>query len=187
MFVAVELAPALHQAVVEAQQRLEAAGARVRWIKPANLHFTLRFLGEVTPAQVALAKIATREAVAGITPFSIVLQRLGAFPSFQRPQVVWMGVSDGAQEFQALAARLEDRLVHHRFPPSDRPFKPHLTLARIRETRQWGDVVRALTQDQDAEAGSMTVDVVVVMESHLSPKGPVYTRLEEVSLSGHEK
>lgn len=187
IFIAVELSPALHNAVVHTQQHLEAAGARIRWIKPANLHFTLRFLGEIPLAQVALAKVATREAVEGVAPFSITLQRLGAFPSFQRPQVVWIGVTDGAKEMQALAAQLEARLLHHRFPPSDRPFRPHLTLARIRDTRQWRDVVRALTQDQEALIGSQRVEAVTVMESQLNPKGPAYTPLEEVSLPGHEK
>jgi 2'-5' RNA ligase len=187
IFIAVELAPALHQAVVDTQQRLEAAGAKVRWIKPDHLHFTLRFLGEVSPAQVALAKIATREAVEGLHPFTIVLQSLGAFPSFQRPQVVWIGVTEGAQELETLAARVDARVLHHRLPPADHPFRPHLTLARIRDARQWGDVVRALMRDRDAAVGSQEVQAVAVMESRLTPKGPVYTRVEEVSLPDHEK
>ncbi len=187
IFVAVELEPTLHQAVVELQHDLEAAGARIRWIKPGQLHFTLRFLGEITPAQVALVKVATREATSGIGPFTIVLKQLGAFPSFQRPQVVWVGVEDGAAEMEALAARLEARLAHHRFPPEERPFKPHLTLARIRDARQWGDVVRALTQFRDIAVGSQQVRAVTVMESQLTPGGPVYARVEEVSFQGHEK
>ncbi len=187
IFIAVELDPALHQHVVEAQRRLEAAGARIRWIKPGNLHFTLRFLGEITPAQVALAKIASREAVAGIRPFAIALTHLGAFPSLQRPQVVWIGVGDGAQALEALAQRLDDRLAHHRFPLEDRTFRPHLTLARVRDARQWGDVVRALTQHAELPVGSQEVRTISVMESHLTPDGPIYARVEEVSLHGHEK
>ncbi len=187
IFIAVELDTALHQAVVDTQTRLEAAGAKVRWIRPGNLHFTLRFLGEITPAQVALAKVATREAVNGIAPFTISLRSLGAFPSFQRPQVVWIGVEEGAQELQALADRVQARLLHHRFPPEDRPFRPHLTLARIRDSRQWGDIVRALIQYRDVLVGTQQVRAVTVMESHLTRQGPVYTRVEEVSLRDHEK
>lgn len=187
IFIAVELDPALHQAVVDTQTRLEAAGAKVRWIRPGNLHFTLRFLGEITPAQVALARVATREAVNGIAPFTISLRSLGAFPSFQRPQVVWIGVEEGAQDLQALADRVQARLLHHRFPPEDRPFRPHLTLARIRDSRQWGDIVRALTQHRDVVVGTQQVHAVTVMESHLTPQGPVYARVEEVSLLDHEK
>jgi len=187
IFIAVELDSTLHQAVIELQHQLEAAGARVHWNKPGQLHFTVRFIGEITPAQVALVKVATREAVSEIAPFTITLRRLGAFPSFQRPQVVWVGVEDGAAELQALAAKLETQLAHHRFPPEERPFRPHLTLARIRDERQWGDVVRALTQFRDAAVGSQQVQAVTVMESELTPRGPVYTRVEEVSLHNHEK
>ncbi len=187
IFIAVELDPALHQAVVDTQARLDAAGAKVRWIRPGNLHFTLRFLGEITPAQVALAKVATREAVNGVAPFTISLRSLGAFPSFQRPQVVWIGVEEGAADLQALADRLQARLLHHRFPPEDHPFRPHLTLARIRDSRQWGDIVRALTQYRDVVVGTQQVRAVAVMESHLTPQGPVYARVEEVSLQDHEK
>ncbi len=187
IFIAVELDATLHQAVIELQHQLEAAGARVRWNKPAQLHFTLRFLGEITPAQVALVKVATREAVNEIAPFTITLRQLGAFPSFHRPQVVWVSVEDGAAELQTLAAQLETQLTHHRFPPEERPFRPHLTLARIRDERQWGDVVRALTQFRDIGVGSQRVQAVTVMESELTPRGPVYTRVEEVSLHSHEK
>lgn len=186
IFIAVELDPALHEAVVATQRALEDAGARIRWVKPASLHFTLRFLGEVTPTQVALAKIATREAARGVAPFSITLRRLGAFPSLQRPQVVWVGVEDGAEHLEALARRLDERLVYYHFPSDDRRFRPHLTLARVRDARQWGNVVRALTRYRDVEIGTQTVRAICVMESTLTPQGPVYTRLEEVSLETHE-
>ena len=187
IFIAVELDSTLHQAVIELQHQLEAAGARVRWNKPGQLHFTLRFIGEIMPAQVALVKVATREAVNEIAPFTITLRQLGAFPSFHRPQVVWVGVEDGAAELQAVAAKLETHLAHHRFPPEERPFRPHLTLARIRDERQWGDVVRALTRFRDIGVGSQQVQAVTVMESELTPRGPIYTRVEEVSLHSHEK
>lgn len=187
IFVAVELDPALHRAVVEAQRRLEAAGAKVRWIKPDHLHFTLRFLGEITPVQLALVKVATREAAQGIAPFGVILKRLGGFPSLHRPQVIWIGVEEGAPDLVAMANRLNERLVHHRFPPEDRKFRPHLTLARIRDARQWGDIVRALTQSQDIAVGSQQVQAMAVMESRLTRDGPIYTRVEEVSLQAHEK
>ena len=186
IFIAVELDPALHQAVAATQRALEDAGARIKWVKPANLHFTLRFLGEITPAQVALAKVATREAARDFAPFAITLRRLGAFPSLHRPQVVWVGVDQGAEELEALARRVNERLAHYRFPAEDRRFRPHLTLARVRDARQWGDVVRALDRYREVEVGTQTVQAVCVMESRLTPHGPVYARVEEVVLGDHE-
>lgn len=187
IFIAVELDPALHQAVIDTQQRLESAGAKVRWIKSHGLHFTLRFLGEISMAQVARVRLATREAASGVQPFSITLRSLGAFPSLQRPQVVWIGVDEGREPLEAVAERLDGVLAHHRFPRERRKFRPHLTLARVRDSRQWGDLVRALAQFKDVEVGSQRVEALTVMESQLMPQGPLYTRVEEVSLSPYEK
>src|SRR2546428_563869 len=136
----------------------------------------LRSIGAVTPAQVALVKVGTREAVNEVTQFTIALRQLGAFPSLHRPQILWVGVEDGAAELQALAAKLETQLAHHRFPPEERPFRPHLTLARIRDERQWGDVVRALTQFRDFGVGSQRVQAGAGVERQLDPRGAGFTR-----------
>lgn len=187
IFIAVEVAPELQQVIAETEQRLEEAGAKLRWTKPANLHFTLRFLGEIPLAQVAKAKVATREAAAGVTPFSIELTSMGAFPSVQRPRVVWVGVGEGHEAMQALAERLDERLAHYRFPLESRPFQVHLTLARVRDSREWGSLVRALDRFKDTVIGSQPVDQMLVMESQLSPRGSTYIRVEEVGLGLHEK
>lgn len=187
VFIAVELDPVLHQAIVDLERQLESAGANIRWIKPENLHFTLRFLGEIPASQVARARIATREAAASVEPFAISLRGLGAFPSLQRPQIVWVGVEEGAETLETLASRLEDHLVRHHFPAEPRKFRPHLTLARVRNRWQWGDLVRALGQFKDATLGGQRIEAVTVIESQLRPQGPIYTRVEEVRLSPYEK
>ncbi len=186
-FIAVELVPELQQSIVAIERQLEEAGAKLRWTKPTNLHFTLKFLGEIPLAQVAKAKVATREAAAGVQPFAISLAALGAFPSLHRPRVVWVGVEQGWEPMQALAERLDDRLAHYRFLLERREFQPHLTLARIRDAREWGNLVRALTQFKDTVVGSQQVEAMVVMESQLTPQGPIYTRVEEVRLGTYEK
>lgn len=187
IFIAAELDPPLRDAVAEIEQQLEAAGAHARWVKPANLHFTLRFIGEVAAAHVARVKIATREATVAMQPFTIVLQSLGAFPSLHRPQVVWVGVSEGAEELTGLATRINGQLARHGFPPPDKEFRPHLTLARVRSSHEWGDLVRALDQSRDTTIGRQRIEAISVMESQLMPQGPLYTRIEEVRFSPHEK
>ena len=158
-----------------------------RWTRPEQLHFTLRFLGEISVAQVARVKVAAREAASKIDPFSITLHGLGAFPSLQRPQVVWIGVEQGKEPLQALAGLLQQALARQRFPAEPKSFRPHLTLARVKSTRNWGELVRALGAFKDEGIGTQRVDSLVVFESHLSPKGPRYTPLEEVRLTHHEK
>lgn len=183
-FVAVELSAGIRDRVAVLQEQMRSAGARVRWVKPHNLHFTLRFLGEISAAQVARAIVATREAVRAAAPFSVTIAGLGAFPSLERPQVVWLGTSEGAEALERVAADLNAALSAERFPPEPRPFRPHLTLGRSRDDRQWQEVVRALQRYRDVVIGTQPVESLTVMESRLTPDGPVYTPREEVRL-GH--
>jgi 2'-5' RNA ligase len=182
-FIAVELCEAVRRGAASLQDGLRAAGARLRWVHPDNLHFTLRFLGELPPAQVARAVVATRAAVGTLAPFSLTIGGLGAFPSLERPQVVWVGVTAGAEGLEALALALNAALARERFPAEDRPFRPHLTLGRARDERRWGDLVRALHRYRDAVLGEERVEAVTVMESRLTPDGPVYSVWEQVSLA----
>jgi 2'-5' RNA ligase len=182
-FIAVDLCEAVRAGAAALQDGLRTAGARLRWVHPNNLHFTLRFLGELPPAQVARAVVATRAAAGSVAPFSLTIGGLGAFPSFERPQVVWVGVTAGADALEALARALDAALAHERFPAEDRPFRPHLTLGRARDDRRWGDVVRALQRYRDVVLGEERVEAVTVMESRLTPEGPVYSVREQVTLS----
>lgn len=187
IFVAVPLDAVLRDAVVALERRLEATGLRLRWVKPENLHFTLRFLGHISDAELDRVRRATREAAGRIRTFTISLAGLGAFPSPRRPQVVWVGAEEGADHLQALAAHLDDALARERFPREPRGFTPHLTLARVREPRLRGDLGRVLGQFEAEEVGEQEVRAVVVMESLLRPQGPIYTPVEEVPLSPYEK
>jgi 2'-5' RNA ligase len=187
IFVAVELDAPLRQAITDLERRLEDAGARLRWVKPENLHFTLRFLGHISDAQLNRVKTAAREAVQGVAAFRIALAGLGAFPKARRPQVVWVGIGKGGDNLRDLAERLDDTLARQRFPKEPRGFQPHLTLARVKEPRLWGDIGPVLDQFERVEVGEQEVRSLLVMESLLRPQGAIYTQVEEVPLSPYEK
>ncbi|MBI4277103.1 MAG: RNA 2',3'-cyclic phosphodiesterase [Armatimonadetes bacterium] len=182
-----ELAPALREAVALVRERMPGTGGALRWVSSENLHFTLRFLGEITPAQVDRARIATREAAGGVTPFTISLAGVGAFPDPSRPRIIWIGVREGQEPLRALADRVEERLRRHRFSKEDRPFAPHLTVARVREPWRTGDLSGIIAALGGVEVGTQPVETVVVMESRLLPGGPMYTPLETVALGEGER
>lgn len=181
-FIAVPLDPPLRRALEECQERMRQAGARLRWVAPEQLHVTLRFLGEIPLAQVARATVAAREAAAAVEPFEIRLAGLGVFPGPRRPQVVWAGTREGAEALEGLASALAAALRRHGFPDDPRPFRPHVTLARVKDQRRWGDVIRAIEQHRDVEIGWQRVARIAVVESRLTPDGPHYTVREEVPL-----
>lgn len=187
IFVAVALDPPLRDAIADLERRLEDAGVRLRWVKPENLHFTLRFLGHISDAQLTRVKVATREAAQGVRSFSISLAGVGAFPNPRRPRVVWIGVSAGAESLQDLAARLDDTLARERFPKEPRSFQPHLTLARVTEPRSASHLEPTLGRFEGVEVGRQAIRSLLVMESLLRPQGAVYTQVEEVPLLPYEK
>ncbi len=187
IFIAVPLHPPLLAAIGDLEHRLEAAGIRLRWIRPENLHLTLRFLGEISEEQVSQVRLAAREAVAGFDAFPVVLAGVGAFPNPHRPQVVWVGVREGAERLRALAERLDDRLALQDFPREPRAFRAHLTLARVREQRLGPDPGRAMALFEGEEVGRQQVNSLLVVESLLRPQGPFYVPVEEVRLLDHEK
>jgi 2'-5' RNA ligase len=187
IFVAVALHPALREAVRGLERRLEEAGVTPRWITPENLHFTLRFLGRISSAQLTRVQRAAREAAAGIAPFRISLSGVGAFPTMRSPRVVWVGIAEGAAALKELARRLDEALARQRFPKEPRSLQPHLTLARIRDPRQAGGLGAAAASLGAFELGWQDVTSILVVESHLRPSGAFYVPVEEVPLSSHEK
>ena len=184
IFVAVALAPALLAAVSGMRARLAEAESTLRWVPPENLHFTLKFLGGITPPQLAGVVAAAREVAARTQRFSITLAGLGAFPSARRPRVVWAGVSSGADHLVALAEHLDVVLRPAHASREDRPFRPHLTIARVRDAAPVRDLSKEIDALRELEWGCQTVGAICVMESHLRPSGAVYQPVEEVWLRG---
>ncbi len=187
IFIAVPLDPALQRVIAALERRMEEAGARLRWIRPENLHFTLRFLGHISEAELVRAQTAAHSAASGIAPFGIELRGVGAFPNLRRPQVAWVGVDRGAEALGALARRLEEDLAAWGFPREPREFHAHLTLARLKDGRLGDAAGRALAEFEAVEVGRQDVASLVVMESLLRPQGPLYIQVEEVPLRTHEK
>ena len=182
VFVAVALVPALREAIGGARSRLDSAGSALRWVPPDNLHFTLKFLGEIAEARVAGVADAAREVAGRTGRFEITLAGLGAFPSPRRPQVVWVGVGDGADRLVALAGDLDTALYRLKFPREHRPFQPHLTVARVRRAGPVPDLSGPLDGLAGLVLGSQPVDALLVMESTLNPSGATYRPVDTVRL-----
>jgi len=182
IFIAVALAPTLRHAVAGLEPRFSAAAKSLRWVAPDHLHFTLKFLGEITGAEVTRVGEAARQVGARARSFAITVAGMGAFPSPRRPQVVWAGVSDGADRLIALAADLDAALHLMKFPRERRPFQPHLTVARVRRSGPAPDLTAILQELGGVPVGTQAVEALLVMESTLNPSGSIYSQVEEVRL-----
>ena len=159
-----------------------------RRVPPANVHLTLRFLGEISDDQAAAAAGALASACAGARAFSFALERLGAFPRPGSPSVLWAGPAETPPALARLAGDLESALATSGFEPEDRPFRPHLTLARRRRReRVPKGLAAALREAEEARLRPppfLEMREAVLFQSELRPGGAVYTALHTASLSG---
>ncbi len=171
---------ALRRQQDELRRRLGAAATALRWARPEGCHLTLVFLGETPESELPGIEAALASA-AQVPPFELRLGRPGTFGG-QRPRVLHIGVSGAVAALTAL----QRRVVVSLDGVEERPFSPHITLARVpRPDRATGEAIAAaLAQPLKAEAPPLTVDRVSLMRSELRPGGSVYTELFAAPLSG---
>lgn len=186
--------------------RRRLAGARslvpplhgVRWIPESQLHFTLKFLGEIEDDRVAAAKAATTAAAVAAAaavapeaqergersagPFRLVLEGLGAFPPRGPARVLWAGCGQGAEALSTLAASVEEAFVAEGFPREERHFSPHLTLARVKDPDAGRRLSRALASLPADPFGAVSIASLVLYQSELTPRGADHAELLRVAI-----
>jgi 2'-5' RNA ligase len=184
-FIAVPISASIRKRALDLIDRLGGTGAPVKWVAAANLHFTLKFLGEVQIEATADVCARVIDAASGQRPFSLVVQGAGAFPRPARPRAIWLGATDGTDEIVALHRSIEKALLPMGFRREQRRFVPHLTIGRVRSGPQRADELAALIENNaDFAAGKTPVDEVVVVASFLDSTGPTYQRLGRAPLTG---
>jgi 2'-5' RNA ligase len=180
--------------VEDAVVRRRLAGARsllpdlrgVRWAAERQLHFTLKFLGDVEEERIEAARRATAAAArGGPGSFRLALEGLGAFPPKGAARVVWAGCGAGAEALASLAATVEEAFDAAGFPREERPFSPHLTLARVRDPLSGRRLAQALPSVPEEPFGTVLVGSIVLYRSDLSPAGPDYSELLRVALESN--
>lgn len=181
-FFCIDLPPQVKRALGEATRPLRAAEARVGWVRAELLHVTLKFLGEIDATQALALHALARDAVQGVGPFDLVLERFGAFPHWQRPRVLWVGSHHTPQALRALQGKLDAQLaaLGH---PCERAFFPHVTLGRVRDAHP--SRLRALSRQVQAQPLTplrVRATHLTLMESVLGAGGPRYAPLFEVAL-----
>jgi 2'-5' RNA ligase len=181
-FVAVEVSQAVRSRAAELISCLRGE-TKVSWVAPANMHITLKFLGDQTDEAVAAICQAVQEGAASVAPFEFHCQGAGAFPGIERPRTLWLGVAEGLDPFRTLHAAVDAALARQRFPKDWQLFRPHLTIGRVRSSgpqlRQLADALRAC---QDFDGGPTAVDEVTVFASELASSGPTYEVLTRAPL-----
>lgn len=175
--VSTQTANALAACAEMLQRRARDAGIDFKWVAPTNYHVTLKFLGWTRDEAVPALVDAVTAAVVGVAGFRYRTARLGAFGSLEKATVLWAGIEDGAA-LTELAGRIEAAAEAVGFVRETRAFHPHVTLARLRETRAVKDVVLPLSEQMFSDS---RVDGVTLFESETKPNGSVYRELAKIA------
>lgn len=184
VFCAVELPAEVRAAAAAhvARLRRDFPDARASWVRPEGLHVTLKFIGEVSAARVGDLSRAAAAAVEGSAPFGLSVEEAGTFPPRGAARVLWLGLRDDSGGLARLQQRLETECEAAGFPREPRAFKPHLTLARLRQPEgayELSEAHRRLTFGPHP----FKVSELLVMRSELGPGGSRYTPLSRHALA----
>lgn len=187
LFVALEPPDAVRRRVAALAVELRRAAGRaaddVRWVPPENVHLTLQFLGAVPEERVADVEAAVRAAAGQARPLSLEVKGVGGFPNARRPRVVWAGLQGDTEALAGLVRDLGRRLAPLGFPPEDRAFSAHLTLGRARDARGAPGLAGSLAHAAEAPPAPWRAGELVLVESHLSPRGPRYEAIARAPFS----
>ena len=185
-FIAIELPGEVKASLARIQAQLKSGSrAPAKWVDPAVMHLTLKFLGYVDAGVIGGITSALGEACKSISPFRLEMNGVGVFPSARSVRVVWAGLTGELEKLSLLQKRIDAALDPLGFRAEARPFTPHLTLARVREEarpeerQKLGELVAAAGT---VPGNSFSADAVHLMKSQLMRTGPVYTRLFSITL-----
>jgi 2'-5' RNA ligase len=192
IFIGIDLDPEVRTRIARFLEGVEGFAPEARWAHPESLHVTLKFIGEQAPDRVEAITERLRRVESAA--FEIRCAGYGFFPSAKAPRVFWIGILAG-QQLAALAESIDVATGELGIPREDRPFSPHLTLARASGrsgSPKWrtGDgpnarfavLEKRLAAMGEIDFGPMTAREFILYQSQLSPKGSKYTKLQRIAL-----
>lgn len=182
-FIAIPLPEAIRKGLEEVSGRLSGEGLRGSYARSEAIHLTLKFLGDIEERQVDAIGDRMETACRPLAPFSLRIGRLGVFPDLTRPRVVWVGLAP-SDPLEELHRSLEAELAGLGFPPRDRPFKPHLTLLRLKSRHNTRVLAEMCARQDLPDFPPMKAGQLTLYRSILHPQGARHTKLRAVEIAG---
>lgn len=182
-FIAIDLPVRIKDSLCRLQDEIRQSAARVSWVKPAAMHLTMKFLGEIDERQIEAIAAAIRDIALKKAGFDIKLDTLGAFPQLHAPRIIWVGVKQGGAQLENIAAELEEALDKLGIASEERRFHPHITIGRVRDDTKRKELSGRLLELKDKllSAEAFRANKIGLFKSELTPQGPIYELLKETS------
>lgn len=187
-FLALDPPEAIRREIGKVQERLrKMIRGDLRWVRTESIHLTLKFFGDIPRNAVPGISAAAGGVAAGFAPFDLSIGGVGVFPDIDRPRVVWLGMNGEVERLAAFQQELERAIQAIGFPREERPFRPHLTLARIKSPKGVMGLAQVLERGGDYAAGRFTAAGLVLFKSDLTPGGAIYSRIAEYPFAGENR
>lgn len=191
MFLAIPLPEDVRREVDELSLRLRKGAqftpARPSWVHTDSIHITLVFLGNTPVDKVEAIKDAAGRVAARFSPLRFEIKRLGVFPDWHRPRVLWAGMRERTHQIESLHRLLNESLVPIGFTPEAKPFHPHLTLARIKSLAGIGPLRSVVESHMDYETTPFEATELILFRSRLDPAGAIHTPVGRFPFSSTER
>lgn len=184
-FLAVDPSQEVLNEIIRIQERLKKSiQGDVRWVRPEGIHLTLKFFGNISDTDVANISAVVKNNVVIVKPFTVNVKKVGSFPDVNRPRVLWLGVDGDVDPLIRLQKEIDRGLQEYGFKKEDRPFRPHLTLARVKDPRGLIGLAKILEKSEEYVAGHFDVGGLILFKSDLTPQGAIYTKLDFFPFTG---
>jgi 2'-5' RNA ligase len=175
-FVALRISAEIESAITELVSPVKEQRSGVRWVRQANLHLTLRFLGNAVENNMILElDRILKEVAAQMPPFVLNATGVGAFPNLDRPRTIWIGLV--SEQLMRLALQVEKAAVEAGFAAEGRPYTPHLTIGRVRDLHGWQRIRQMLGQSSNQEFGQTLISEMILYRSILRGEASQYHAL----------
>jgi len=184
-FIAVEVSPRVVARAGDLIDKLRIAAAEFTWVRPQQMHLTLKFLGDVPDTETPEICRVVRQAVSDFEPFEVICRGAGAFPNIKEPRTLWIGIQDGADELVRLQATIDEALKRSLgYGKEPRGFHPHLTIGRVKRLSPGGgqQLSTLLAKNANFDADLAIIDEVVTFASFLGRAGPRHEPLDHAGL-----
>jgi RNA 2',3'-cyclic 3'-phosphodiesterase len=175
LFIAIRIPADVRAALASFVQELRGVAPQAKWVRPANLHITLKFLGETDSAKLSAIQNSL-VSIRSAQPVTFEFHGLGFFPNEKRPRVFWAGM-EASPNLKSLAGEIDHSLGEIGFPVEGRPFTPHLTLARFNQSGHLLKLHTIAKESSSRSFGSLTAREFHLIESKLKSSGAEYTTL----------
>jgi 2'-5' RNA ligase len=181
-FVAFKLSDRVIQSLTAVQNHFRSYGFPIRWVKPNNIHLTIKFLGDVKTTEIDTIDRTLSESVKGCVPISLMVKGAGVFPNVKRPRVFWMSISGDTQTLEHLQQTVDAHCERIGFSKEQKQFKGHLTLGRFKGTVDSKKLVEAIESCRAFHSPLFVLDVMTLFKSDLKSSGPIYSTLKKYPL-----